>query len=148
MLRTSLPTARRSRSTLVSHSSSNSFQLEGVLKVITDIERFDSGFFKRATIVTTREMYPQDIKIEWLNNKCSMIDGYCAGDNVVVHFNIRGREWDGKHFVNLVGWRMQSVEKKSGFPAQDASEDDSLQRMSADDSFVEQGNMDNKSIPF
>ena len=33
------------------------------------------------------------------------------GDQVLVHFNIRTNEWDGKYFVSLQSWKVEKDEK-------------------------------------
>jgi len=38
------------------------------------------------------------------------LEGYDAlrvGDVATVHFNLSGREWNGKHYVNLDAWRIE-----------------------------------------
>ena len=39
-------------------------QVKGNIKLINETQTFDSGFQKREFVVTTNDMYPQDIKIE------------------------------------------------------------------------------------
>jgi single-strand DNA-binding protein len=63
--------------------------------------KFESGFTKREFVVSTEEMYPQDVKFELLKDKCSILDQYQVGDTVRVSFNIRGSLWQNKYFTNL-----------------------------------------------
>ena len=44
-------------------------QITGVIKLINPTQTFDSGFQKREFVVTTKEQYPQDIKIEVVKDK-------------------------------------------------------------------------------
>ena len=39
--------------------------LTGTIKVIGDTQEFDSGFKKREFVVTTKEEYPQHVKMEF-----------------------------------------------------------------------------------
>ena len=39
-------------------------EITGKVKVIMDMQSFDSGFTKREFVVTTKEQYPQDIKTD------------------------------------------------------------------------------------
>ena len=67
-------------------ASSNSFELEGTITKIGDVQKFDSGF-----------------------EKIELLDAYSVDQRVLVSFNIRGNEWQGRHFVNLQAWRLQSL---------------------------------------
>ena len=89
-------------------------ELTGKIKLITDQQNFDSGFYKREFVITTDEQYPQDIKFEAFKEKCEMLNGLSEGTNVRVSFDIRGREWQGKYFNNLVAWRIESMSEAAG----------------------------------
>jgi len=88
----------------------------GVIKVIGETATFGaSGFRKRELVVTTDEKYPQMIMIEFVQDKCDLLDKYNVGDSVKVSINLRGREWinpEGvaKYFNSIQGWRIESVE--------------------------------------
>jgi hypothetical protein len=95
-------------------------QITGVIKLINPTQTFDSGFQKREFVVTTKEQYPQDIKLEVVKEKCSVLDGYKVGQSVVVDLNIRGNEYQGKYFVSLQAWKIAA----SGQAAPDANDED------------------------
>lgn len=82
--------------------------LKGKVKLIMDTQTFDSGFTKREFVVTTQEQYPQDVKFECIKDRTALLDQYKAGDNVMVHFNIRGNEYNGRYFVNLQAWKIDA----------------------------------------
>ncbi len=84
-------------------------QLQGRIKVVMDTQTFDSGFSKREFVVTTQEQYPQDVKLEFLKDKTTTLDSYNVGDDVNVHFNVRGNEYNGRYFVNLQAWKMEKA---------------------------------------
>ena len=84
-------------------------ELTGKVKVIFDKQTFSSGFEKREIVVTTQEQYPQDIKFEVYKEKCSMLDNFQVNDEVTVHFNLRGNEYNGKYFVNLNAWKIDKA---------------------------------------
>ena len=81
-------------------------EVVGKIKVINETQTFDSGFQKREIVVTTEETYPQDIKLEFTKDKCSILDQYKVGQSVTVAFNLRGNEYNGKYYVNLQGWKI------------------------------------------
>lgn len=85
------------------------YELNGTVKEIFDTQTFDSGFSKRAFVVTSdADKYPQDIQFECLKERIELIDKINKGDKVTVSFDINGREWNGKYFVNLVAWKIDS----------------------------------------
>ncbi len=82
-------------------------KINGKVKVIMDLQTFDSGFRKREFVITTQEQYPQDVKLECTQDRVSLIDALNVGDDVDVSFNIRGNEYNGRYFVNLQAWRIE-----------------------------------------
>jgi len=86
------------------------YQLQGTIKLINDVQSFNSGFTKREFVVTDQdEKYPQDVKFECIKDKCALLDGYSVGEKVNVSFNIRGNEYNGRYYVNLQAWRLEKV---------------------------------------
>ena len=91
-------------------------KINGKVKVIMDLQTFDSGFKKREFVITTQEQYPQDVKLECTQDRVSMIDPLNVGDDVDVAFNVRGNEYNGRYYVNLQAWKIEkggSVEAPS-----------------------------------
>lgn len=83
-------------------------KINGKVKLIMDMQTFDSGFQKREFIVTTQEQYPQDVKLEMTQQKTELLDNVKVGDLVDVSFNVRGNEYNGRYFVNLQGWKIEN----------------------------------------
>ena len=85
-------------------------ELSGKIKEIKKQE--ERGTFKfRNLILTTQEQYPQTIEIQFVQDKCGILDSYAAGDTVKVGINIRGREWSDpqgvvKYFNTIQGWKI------------------------------------------
>ncbi|MCB1121390.1 MAG: DUF3127 domain-containing protein [Verrucomicrobiae bacterium] len=97
-----------------------SYELNGTVKEIFDAQTFSSGFSKRAFVVTTdADKFPQDIQFECLKERIEMVDKLSKGDKVTVHFDINGREWNGKYFVNLAAWKIDKQSGDSGAEADD-----------------------------
>ena len=95
--------------------------IEGSIKLILEAQSFSSGFQKREFVVTTKEQYPQDVKFELVKDRVDLIAPYKTGDQIKVHFNVRGNEYNGKYFVNLQAWRIEplSGSNKSAAPSAD-----------------------------
>ena len=87
------------------------YDLSGKVKLIQDKQEFASGFTKREMVVTVADdKYPQDINIEFLQDRINLLDDIAVGQDITVSFDIRGREYNGRYFNNLVGWKIQAAE--------------------------------------
>ena len=85
-----------------------SFELEGTVKVIDEVQTFASGFTKREFVVEVEDgKFPQSIKFECVKEKTALIDEFQIGDPVKVSFDIRGNEYKGKYYVNLNAWKLE-----------------------------------------
>ena len=83
------------------------YEISGTVKVVFDTQTFPSGFSKREFVLTTDDKFPQDVKLECLKEKAALLDGVEAGQRVKASFDINGREYNGRYFVNLVAWRLE-----------------------------------------
>jgi len=85
------------------------YELTGKVKLIQDAQTFNSGFTKREMVVTVEEgKYPQDINLEFVQDKVNLLDALQVGQEVTVTFDIRGREYNGRYFNNLQAWKIQA----------------------------------------
>lgn len=97
-----------------------SFDLVGNLKVKGETTTVTEKFVKREFVVITdlSTQYPQYVSFQLTQDKCSLLDQFKEGDEIKVHFNIRGREWNGpqglKYFNSLEAWRLERVTENSG----------------------------------
>lgn len=87
-------------------------EVTGTIKMIGATQKISDSFQKRDIAVTTQEQYPQDLLIQFVQDKCSVLDQYKVGEQVTVGINLRGREWvnpkDGevKYFNTIQGWKI------------------------------------------
>lgn len=86
------------------------YELTGKIKLIQDEQTFASGFSKREMVVTVEDgRYPQDINLEFVKDRISLLDDLHPGQEVTVHFDIRGREHNGRYYNNLQAWKVVAV---------------------------------------
>ncbi|MEN8122941.1 MAG: DUF3127 domain-containing protein [Bacteroidota bacterium] len=91
--------------------------VKGKIHVIGETETFGAnGFRKRSLIIMTDEQYPQFINIEFVQDKCDLLDKAKNGMQVQVSVNLRGREWinpygEAKYFNTIQGWKIVSEAK-------------------------------------
>ncbi len=55
------------------------------------------------------DKYPQVITIEWHNDRGDLVAGLNEGEEVRVHFDLRGREHKGRVYNSLVGWKVERL---------------------------------------
>lgn len=83
------------------------FELKGKVKILFEQQDFPSGFYKRDFVITTNEQYPQDIKLSALKERIEQLKGLSEGDEILVKFDLRGREYNGNYYVDLNAWRIE-----------------------------------------
>ena len=84
-----------------------SFETVGKLYKKFDTENKTDTFQAREFVITTEGPYEQFIKFQLTQDRCQIIDGFNIGDQIKVHFDLRGREWNDKYFTNLNAWRVE-----------------------------------------
>jgi hypothetical protein len=91
-------------------------EVTGKIKKIDETKTFGtSGFRKRELVITTDEQYPQMLMIEFVQDKCDLLDNFKLGDDIKVSINLRGREWinpegEAKYFNSIQGWRIEKAQ--------------------------------------
>lgn len=87
----------------------SSFEIAGKLHKKFDTEQKTSNFEAREFVIEIQDgNYSQYIKFQLVQDRCALIDNYEEGDQIKVHFNLRGREWNDKYFTNLNAWRIEA----------------------------------------
>lgn len=113
-------------------------EISGTIKLIDETKEYGSnGFKKREFVVTTDEQYKQDILLETVQDKCSMLDKYKVGDYVTVGINLRGRSFvnqqgEEKFFNSILAWKISKngnqpqTQQPSNPPQQQEEEESDL----------------------
>ena len=118
-------------------------EVSGKIKVLGDVKTFgDNGFRKREVVITTQEQYPQHLLIEFVQDRCELLDSFNIGENVKISINLRGREWenpqgDVKYFNSIHGWRIEKEESNGNDTIPSPDEAPGFEVKSDDDKEVE-----------
>lgn len=86
-----------------------SFEVQGKVYKVFPTESKTASFQAREFVIELDGQYTQYIKFQLTQDRCGLIDNYNAGDQINVHFDLRGREWQDKFFTNLNAWRVEKV---------------------------------------
>ena len=97
-----------------------SYELTGKLLIKFDTTQRTESFKTREFVVEKSEdingkLITNYIKFQCVQERTNIIDRVNVGDEIKVHFNIRGSKWekDGRvsYFNNLDAWRIEQVLK-------------------------------------
>jgi hypothetical protein len=81
-----------------------------VFKVSDKIVKSEKFTFKNLWL-THGDKYPQTIEIQFVNDKCALLDSVTPGDRVTIGINLDGRIWNGqdgqKVFNTIKGWSIE-----------------------------------------
>ncbi|WP_293875166.1 DUF3127 domain-containing protein [Flavobacterium sp.] len=93
-------------------------EVTGKIKIVNAEQQVSASFKKRELVVATEEQYPQFISINFVQDKCDMLNNYNVGDAVKVSINLRGREWlspqgETKYFNDIQGWRIEKTQAEA-----------------------------------
>jgi hypothetical protein len=88
-----------------------SFEVEGTLHKKFDTENKTGTFQAREFVIEVADgNYPQLVKFQLVQDRCALLDPFQENEKIKVHFDLRGREWNGKYFTNLNAWRLEKVD--------------------------------------
>ena len=95
-------------------------EVTGKIKKIEETKTFGtSGFRKREMVLTTNDQYPQMLKIEFVQDKCDLLNNVQVGQDVKISINLTGREWinpqgEAVYFNAIQGWRVEAEQGVGG----------------------------------
>lgn len=97
-------------------------QYTGFLKVKNDEVKVSDKFRKREFVLTDNaQSYPQTILFQLTQDRCSLIENDKIGDEITVHFLLKGREWKNpqgeiKFFNSLDVFRVEGKSSSDESP--------------------------------
>ncbi len=87
------------------------YEMTGTVQLVKDTQTFPSGFQKRELVMQNDEdRFPSPVMISFTKERIALLDNVKQGERVKVSFDIRGREYNGRHFVDLNGFRLENLD--------------------------------------
>lgn len=88
-----------------------SFDITGTLVKKYEVETKGESFKVRDFVIKASDggQYDNFVKFQTTQDRTSIIDDLNEGDEIKVHFDLRGRQWQDKYFTNLNAWRVEAV---------------------------------------
>ena len=93
-------------------------EVSGKIKWLDETKTYgNNGFRKREVVITTEEQYPQHILVEFIQDKCDLLNAFQMGQNVKIGINLGPRvgqpSGETKYFNSIQGWRIEAVAASS-----------------------------------
>ena len=91
----------------------------GIIKVKGNEQKVSDRFKKREFVLTDNSpSYPQTILFQLTQDRCGLIENENVGDEITVHFQLKGREWKNpqgeiKFFNSLDVFKIEKVKTSS-----------------------------------
>ncbi len=92
-----------------------SFEITGTLVKKYETETKGESFRVRDFVIKANDggQYDNFVKFQTTQDRTSIIDDMNEGDEIKVHFDLRGRQWQDKYFTNLNAWRVEAMSANS-----------------------------------
>jgi len=101
-------------------------EIKGIIKKISETVQISDRFRKREFVVeySNNPDYPQPLQFEMVQDRCELLDSFQEGQEVEVHFDLRGREWTNpqgqvKYFNSLQAWKLVAEQDEAKPPTED-----------------------------
>ena len=98
-------------------------EIKGIIKTISETVQISDRFRKREFVVeySNNPDYPQPLQFEMVQDRCELLDSFQEGQEVEVHFDLRGREWTNpqgqvKYFNSLQAWKLVAEQDETKPP--------------------------------
>jgi hypothetical protein len=89
-------------------------EVQGKIVEIFDTVQVSDNFRKREFVIEYADnpQYPEFLKFECIQDKCTLLDEFSVGQEVMVNLNLKGRKWTDpqgnvKYFNSLQAWKIQ-----------------------------------------
>ncbi len=94
-------------------------EIKAQLLEVFETNQVSERFRKREFVVeyAPNPEYPEFLKFELAQDRCELLDGFQAGQEVTVEFDLKGRKWTDpqgqvKYFNSLRAWRITATDSR------------------------------------
>lgn len=90
--------------------------VKGKIKSVGNTEQKSAKFSIRTFVLELEGKYPELVEFQLINNNTLLIDPFSAGDEIDAHFNLKGREYNGRVYNSLQVWKIEGEAKPQNEP--------------------------------
>ena len=88
--------------------------VKGRITRVNETQVISDKFKKRDLWIVTNEQYPQDLSIQFVQEKCDILNNYKEGQDVEIGINLRGNKYTNKLgeenlFNTIQGWKISTL---------------------------------------
>lgn len=92
----------------MSNQNEDTFDLCCTVAEVGPARKTDKGYRFRELVVTTgNPRYPQTIPVQLSGMRVDVAGALTVGEPIVLTFSLRGREYNGKRYVSVDGWKIR-----------------------------------------
>lgn len=80
--------------------------ITGTVHHIGQTEVISDKFSKRLLVIATEDKFNNLAPVEFTKQNIALLDGLRIGQSVSVEANVGGREYSGKYYPSITGWKL------------------------------------------
>ncbi len=93
------------------------FEIKGIIHHISEVEyKGEKQFAVRLFVLKNEGQYTDYYPFELTGDKTSLADGFEVGQEVLVNFHVRGRQWQDRWFTSLSPFKIEAAQGGGGAP--------------------------------
>ena len=101
----------------------------GTIKTKLDIEsgvsKAGKDWTKQTIVLDMNKDFNSEVAISFFGaDKLALVDGFEVGTDVKVGINVSSREWNGRYFHNIDGWKIDAIDGASPKALEVGADDD------------------------
>ena len=89
-------------------------KVKGILKKKMEVQsgtsKAGTQWSKQDFLIETQDQFPKIICFTLFGDKMDLLQYHKEGTEIIVHFNLESREYNGKYFHNVNAWRIVKAE--------------------------------------
>ena len=97
-------------------------EIKGTVILKTGLEtgttKTGNSYKKQFILIETQETYPKKVYIQFWGDKTDALSNVYVGAIVTVSINIESREFNGKYYTDVSGWKVNMESAPQPSPAQ------------------------------
>jgi hypothetical protein len=73
------------------------------------------------------------VPLDFVQDKCDLLDKFTIGQEVTIGYNIRGNEYNNKYYVSLNGWQIKANDTSKQSPEPNTQKFETVTVLNDDD---------------
>ena len=104
--------------TIQKQQQMSNLSITGTVAEIQLTEQVTAKFSRRIVVLEIPGTYPQQVPFEFTQDRCDLADRLTVGAEATIHFDLRGRKWEGKWYSGIHAWKVETQAAPAPAPKQ------------------------------